>query len=83
MRASTGVNLYDELNWFFVIMFETQRELGCSKSYFFFFFLIFIVETTTQLFYTLNILFFGKILYFNPNPNLPSPQTYMNLNKLK
>ena len=54
-------------------MFETQRELGCSKSYFFF--LIFIVEATTQLFYTLNILFFGKIFYLKPNPTLPIPQT--------
>ena len=37
MREGTGVKLHEELYLFFVIMFETQRELGCSKSYFFFF----------------------------------------------
>ena len=64
MREGASVNLYDELNRFFVIMFGTQRELGCSKSYSLFFFLIFIVETITRLIYTLNILFFGKIFIF-------------------
>ena len=71
MRGGTGVNLWGKLYWFFVIVFETQRELGCSKSYSF---ILFIVETTTQLFYTLNILFFGKIFYQKPNPTLPISQ---------
>ncbi len=83
MRGVSSVKLCDELNRFFVIVFETQRELGYSKSYSFFLFNFLLLKQLQCYFYTLNILFFGKIFLFKTQSHLPPLKPDMNLNKLK
>jgi hypothetical protein len=71
MREGTSVKLQDELNWFFVIMFETQRELGCSKSYSFFLFNFLLLKRLQGYFIHSTFYFLVRLLYLKPNPNLP------------